>query len=350
MRAAVAERVGVMTVVDRPEPGEPGPGQVLIRPEAVGICGSDYHLFSGHMSDAAGGSQFPRVLGHEVGATIAAVGPDCRPDLSSGQRVAMLPISACGACYPCSVGRPNACDNFSLVGIHSDGGLQELLCLPQEQVFGIQASDAALAALAEPVSVAVHAVHRGRVASGERVVVLGAGPIGQCVAVAARERGAEVLLVDLQESRLELARALGAETLRWTTAAEVVARGRDWGGAGGAPVTGGPPVVVDATGVPAAVRAMVEMVASAGRAVQVGMSTDEVPIRIGSLTEKELDVLGASCCTSEDFAEAVGVVERNADALARLVSHEFALAQAPEAMRFAMSNPTEVMKVVIRGE
>jgi threonine dehydrogenase-like Zn-dependent dehydrogenase len=344
MRAAVAERVGVMTVVERPAPGDPGPGQVLVHPEAVGICGSDYSLFSGHMSDAAGGSQFPRVLGHEVGATIAAVGPECRASLTSGQRVAMLPISACGACYPCSVGRPNACDNFSLVGIHTDGGLQELLCLPEAQVFPIEAADGALAALAEPVSVAVHAVHRGRIVGGERVVVLGAGPIGQCVTVVARERGAEVLLVDLQDSRLELGRALGAETLRWTTAAEVVGYASEWGGAGGVPVA------VDATGVPAAVRAMIDMVASAGRAVQVGMSPEDAPIRIGSLTEKELDVLGASCCTSEDFAEAVAVVERNGDALARLVSHEFALGQAPEAIRFAMSNPTEVMKVVIRGE
>jgi L-gulonate 5-dehydrogenase len=257
----------------------------------------------------------------------------------------MLPISACGSCYPCSIGRPNACDNFSLVGIHTDGGLQELLCLPQDQVFPIQADDGGLAALTEPVSVAVHAVRRGRVQSGERVVVLGAGPIGQCAAHVARDLGAEVLLVDLQDSRLELGRALGAETLRWTTAAEVVAYARDWGGAGGA---GGVPVAIDATGVPAAVRAMVDMVASAGRAVQVGMSSDEAPIRIGSLTEKELDVLGASCCTGEDFAEAVRIVEGSPVSLALLISHEFPLGQAPEAIRFAMSNPTEVMKVVIR--
>ncbi|MFL5862679.1 MAG: zinc-binding dehydrogenase [Solirubrobacteraceae bacterium] len=336
-----------MSVLDRPEPGEPGPGEVLVHPQAVGICGSDYHFFSGHLSEAAGGSQFPRVLGHEVGATIAAVGPDCRSELAAGQRVAMLPISACGRCYPCSVGRPNACDNFSLVGIHTDGGLQELLRLPQEQVFPIGTPDGVLAALAEPVSVAVHAVHRGRIGAGERVVVLGAGPIGQCVAVVALELGAEVLLVDLLESRLELGRELGADTLLWTTAEEVVLKGREWGGVGS---LGGPPVAVDATGVPAAVRAMVDMVASAGRAVQVGMSSDEAPIRIGSLTEKELDVVGASCCTGAEFAEAVGVVERNADSLARLVSHEFVLAQAPEAIRFAMSNPTEVMKVVIRDE
>jgi threonine dehydrogenase-like Zn-dependent dehydrogenase len=343
MRAAVTERIGVMSVLDRPEPGEPGPGQVLVHPEAVGLCGSDYHFFTGEMSDAAGGSQFPRVLGHEVGGTITALGPDCRPGLSTGQRVAMLPISACGRCYPCSVGRPNACDYFQLVGIHVDGGLQELLTLPESQVFPIDADDGALAAMAEPVSVAVHAVRRGRIGAGERVVVLGAGPIGQCVTLVATELGAEVLLVDLQESRLELGRSIGAETLVWTTAADVVGQARDWGG------PGGPPVGVDATGVPAAVRAMVDLVASAGRAVQVGMSTDEVAIRIGSLTEKELDLLGASCCDTGDFAEAVAVVERNGDAIARLISHEFALGEAPEAMRFAMSNPTEVMKVVIRG-
>jgi len=97
------------------------------------------------------------------------------------------------------------------------------------------------------------------------------------------------------------------------------------------------------------VRAMVDMVASAGRAVQVGMSTAEVPLRIGSLTEKEIDVLGVSCADADDFAEAVAVVERNGDAIARLISHEFTLMEAPDALRFAIDNPTEVMKVVIRN-
>jgi threonine dehydrogenase-like Zn-dependent dehydrogenase len=334
-----------MRVVDRPEPPDPAPGEVVVRPEAVGICGSDYSLFSGHMSDAAGGSQFPRVLGHEVGGTIVAVGDGCPDDLGVGRRVAMLPISSCGRCYPCRVGRPNACDDFRLIGIHLDGGMQELLTLPAGQVFVADVSDAAAAAMAEPVSVAVHGLHRARVTAGERVVVLGAGPIGQCLALVAAEQGASALVVDLQESRLELAREVGAaETLRWTQPEAVVAKARAWAG------DGGPPVVFDATGVPAAVRAMIDMVASAGRAVQVGMSPDEVSLRIGSLTEKELDLLGVSCCQASDFAEAVAVVERHAGAMARLVSHEFALTEAPEALRFAMSNPTEVMKVVIRGE
>jgi L-gulonate 5-dehydrogenase len=336
-----------MVVCERQEPPPPGRGQVLIRPEAVGICGSDYHFFAGHLSDAAGGAQFPRVQGHELAGTIAALGPGCRAGLEVGQRVAVFPLHACGRCYPCRVGRPNTCDRFELTGIHRDGGLQELLAEGQEQVFPIEAAGPVVAALAEPVSIAVRAVNRAALRAGERAVVLGAGPIGQCIGLVARERGAELLMIDLQQSRLALSRELGAETLVWGgdagAADEVVAAARQWAG------PDGPPVVFDATGTAAAVRAMIDMVASAGRAVQVGMSNEEAPVRVGSLTEKELDLLGVSCCGEREFADAVGVVERNGPVLARLVSHEFALADAPDAIHFAMTSPTEVMKVVIRN-
>ncbi len=333
-----------MAVLDRPEPPDPGPGQVVVAPEATGICGSDYHFFTGELSDAAGGSQFPRVQGHEAAGRITAVGPGCDERLAVGGRVALWPLHACGHCYPCSVGRGNACDNFSLIGIHADGSLQELLRIDADHAFPIEVDDPAVAAMAEPVSIAVRAVQRGRIQAGERVVVLGAGPIGQCVCLVARERGAEVLVVDLQEGRLELSRSIGAETLVWTDAEQVVAAARRWSGGSG------PPVAVDATGAPSAVRAMLEMVASAGRAVQVGMSVHEVPVRIGSLTEKELDVLGVSCCGAGEFADAVGVVERNSALIARMISHRFPLEQAPDALQFAIENPSDVMKVVIGGE
>jgi threonine dehydrogenase-like Zn-dependent dehydrogenase len=343
MRAVVTHDVGSVAVLERPEPPAPGPGQLVVRPEAIGICGSDYHFVAGELSDAAGGSQFPRVLGHEVAATITAAGPGCDPALAPGRRVAVWPLHACGDCYPCSVGRENTCDNFQLIGIHLDGGMQERLLVGERQLYPIDV-DAPVAALAEPVSVAVRAVRRARIGPGERVVVLGAGPIGQCICLVARELGAEVLSVDLQESRLALSRDVGADTLQWRSAEQVVAEARSWA----APA--GPPVAIDATGAPAAVRAMVDMVASAGRAVQVGMGPAEVSLRIGSLTEKELDLLGVSCCGGEEFAEAVRVVERNSGVLAAMISHQFPLAEAPEALRFAMSNPKDVIKVVIRGE
>jgi len=341
--AAVTEAVGSMVVRDVPEPDEPGAGEVIVRPTAVGICGSDFHFFEGLLSEHAGGSGFPRIQGHEVAATVEAVGPDCREGLEAGQQVALWPLTPCGTCYPCRVERPNVCTNFSLIGIHEDGGLQEHLLVADTQVFPIAGTTPAVAALVEPVSIAVRAVHRARIADGERVVVLGAGPIGQSLLVAAQDRGASVLVVDLLESRLDTAAALGAETVLWTTAGEVVARARAWTDGEG------PQVVIDATAVPAAVQAAVEMVSSAGRVVQVGISNDEVALRLGSFTEKEIDLLGVACCGTGEFAEAVDLTERNADRLGCLVSHEFSLAEAPEALHFAMEHPTEVMKVVVRG-
>lgn len=337
MIAAVTEAVETMRVRDVPEPEEPGEGEVIVRPAAVGICGSDFHFFEGRLSEHAGGSGFPRIQGHEVGATVAAVGPGTA--LREGQTVALYPLTACGHCYPCRIGRPNVCVNFSLIGVHEDGGLQEQLRIPASQVFPVNVKSTVVAALVEPVSIAVRAVHRARIADGEHVVVLGAGPIGQSLLVAAEDRGASVLLVDPLENRLA---TLGAEGVQWTTAAEVIAAAREWAG-------GSPEVVIDATGVPAAVETGVELVSSAGRMVQVGMSGDSIDLRIGSLTEKEIDVLGVACCGSGEFGEAVDLVERNADRLAQLVSHEFTLTEAPEALRFAMENPRDVMKVVIRG-
>jgi L-gulonate 5-dehydrogenase len=279
-----------------------------------------------------------------VGGRIVAVGAGCREELVIGQRVAIWPLQACGGCYPCRVGRPNTCDNFRLIGIHDDGGLQQQLRTGQDQVFPIEVDRPAVAALVEPLSIGVRAVRRAGLQPGERCVILGAGPIGQCICLVARELGAEVLMIDLQESRLELGRELGAEVAQWAGLPEVVDAARRWAG------PAGPPVVFDATGAAPAVRAMIEMVASAGRAVQVGMSAAEVTLRLGSLTEKELDVLGVSCCGSEEFADAVRLAERRPDALARLISHEFPLERAPEALRFAIDNPTAVMKVVILGD
>jgi threonine dehydrogenase-like Zn-dependent dehydrogenase len=157
MRAVVTTDRAVMEVLDLPEPGEPGPGEVIVRPQAVGICGSDFHYFLGEIGDQA---QFPRIQGHEVGAVVESVGPSCSRGLSPGDPVALHPLSYCGKCYPCRIGRTNVCDNFSLIGIHSDGGLQEQLRMPEELVVPTSERRPAIAALAEPLSIAVRAINR----------------------------------------------------------------------------------------------------------------------------------------------------------------------------------------------
>ena len=333
-----------MRVVDVPDPEAPGAGELIVRPEAVGLCGSDFHYFLGDIGAVPDSQLYPRIQGHEAAGIVEVVGPACPPHVKAGDRVAIWPVASCGHCYPCRIGRGNACVNISLVGVHRDGALQERLLLPASQVFPVGDQDPAVAALIEPVSIAVRAVVRSRIATGEKAVVFGAGPIGLSLAAAAIDRGASVLLVDPQSSRVERGRVLGADFLALGKADDPVAAAREWAGGDG------PEVVFEATGVPEVARTAVELVAQAGRVVVVGLSSRDAPLRVGDLAFKELDVLGVSCCNGDEFAEAVSLVARREDALAGLVTHEFSLEEAPEAIVYAMEHPAEVMKAVIRLE
>jgi threonine dehydrogenase-like Zn-dependent dehydrogenase len=323
-----------------PDPGEPGVGEVLVRPEAVGLCGSDFHYFLGHF----GLEVYPRVQGHEFSGIVEAVGPQSPANVRPGDRVAVWPLTACGHCYPCRIGRLNVCSNIRLVGIHRDGALQERLRVPSDQVFPVGDQDPAVAALIEPVSIAVRAVVRARIEPGEKVVVFGAGPIGQAVATAAIDRGAAVLLLDRVKSRVERGKAVGAELLVLDDDVDAVAAAREWAGAEG------PEVVFEATGVPEVAQTAVQLVSHAGRVVVVGLSAHDAPLRVGDLAFKEVDVLGVSCCNGDEFAEAVSLVARRQEALAGLVTHEFSLEETPVAIDYAMRHPAEVMEAVIRLE
>ena len=344
MRAAVTRAPSLMEVVDVPEPRTPLAGEVLLRPEAIGLCGSDYHYFLGDLGGIEDPSAlYPRIQGHELSATVEAVGSE-ETAVRPGDRVAVWPVAACGHCYPCRIGRPNVCARISLVGIHVDGALQERLLVPAAQVFPVGDLDAVTAALVEPVSIAVRTIVRGGIGAGDRVVVFGAGPIGQAVALAATDRGAAVLLLDRQEQRLEHGRPIGADMAAVETGGDAVARAREWAGAEG------PEVVVEATGAPELLQQALDLVSPAGRVVVVGLSDSDAPVRVGRLPFKEIDVLGVSCCNGEEFAAAVDLVSRRRDVAAPLVTHEFSLEQAPEAIDYALHNPAEVMKAVVRIE
>ncbi len=341
MRAALTRARGVIELVDVPEPAAAGPGELVVRPESIGLCGSDFHYFHGDIGltddpDAL----YPRIQGHEFSAIVEDVGQDCPPGFSAGQRVAVWPLSACGHCACCRMGRENACENISLIGIHVDGALQGLLRVPAHQAFPVELDDARLAAFVEPMSIAVRTVVRGRVAAGEHVLVLGAGPIGQAVAIAALDRGAKVLLVDQVPERLELC-ASGAEVALTHSGDDLAARAREW--------TGGelPEIVVEATGAKEPMRLALDLVAAAGRILVVGLSGHEVPLRIGALPFRELDLLGVSCCNGPEFAVAADLVRRHRDAVSPLITHEFSLEEAAEAFAFAIEHPAEVMKAVV---
>jgi threonine dehydrogenase-like Zn-dependent dehydrogenase len=343
MLAAVTTAPHVIQVMERPEPASPPSGHLLLRPEAVGICGSDFHIFEGDAGALSGSERaYPRIQGHEISARVVAVGEGCPPEFSVGTRVAIWPLLACGRCYPCRVGRSNVCVDFQLIGVHTDGGFQELLTVPATQAFPAGDTAPAVVAFAEPMSVAVHAVRRGRVLAGEHVAVLGAGPIGQAVSLAACDLGARVMVIDPLASRRELALASGAGAATWGSPEAVVAAAREW-----SDDDGGPQVVIDTTGVPAVLAQAMDMAVSAGRVVVVGMSGEAAPVRSGVLPVKEIDVLGSSCCDAGDFAEAVALVRRAEPAVARLITDDFPLTAAADAIARAMSQPDEVMKVTV---
>ncbi len=330
-----------MVLEDVSDPGPARAGNVIVRPEVVGICGSDFHLFSGDVGALSGARDFyPRIQGHEVSAVIEDPSEDAN-GLHQGDRVAIFPLLPCGTCYPCQAGRPNVCTQFRLVGVHLDGGLAEWLEVPAASVFATGDLDADGTAFVEPASIAVHALARGRLRSGEQVVVFGAGPIGLATVLAAVQAGARVFVIDPIEVRRDLAKQLGAERTAWAPPAGLLGEARDWTDGDG------PPLVIETSGEPGVLPAAMDLVASAGRVVVIGMSSGATVIRPGAFPEKEIDVLGSSCATRTDFRHAISLVSANRASLTALFSHHFPLTRTAEAFEFAMSRPPDAMKILV---
>jgi L-gulonate 5-dehydrogenase len=174
------------------------------------------------------------------------------------------------------------------------------------------------------------------------VVVLGAGPIGQTVCLAAKARGAQVLAVDPIPSRLEHAGRMGADLVTASIGEEAMELVREWTGGDGAEV------VVDAVGSPDVFLSAVDMVASAGRVAVAGLTAKTADFAIGMLPMKEIDILGVNCCNADEFAYALELVAESRELVGELVTHELPLERAPEAMAHAIANPHDVMKFVVR--
>jgi threonine dehydrogenase-like Zn-dependent dehydrogenase len=329
-----------MVIADVSDPGSARVGNVIVRPEAVGICGSDFHLFSGDLAALSGAREFyPRIQGHEVSAIVED--PGAAATVNQGDRVAIWPLLPCGRCYPCRAGRPNVCPRFRLVGVHLDGGLQQRLEVPASTVFGVGDLDPDCTAFVEPASIAVHALARGRLEAGEQAVVFGAGPIGLATTLAAAAAGARVTTVDPVPARRDLAKRLGAERATWASAEALRDEVQDWTNGEG------PPLVVETSGETGVLPQAVNLVSAAGRVVVVGMSSGTAPLRPGAFPEKEIDVVGSSCATADDFCTAISLVSANRASLTALFSHHFPLTRTAEAFEFAMKRSPDAIKIVV---
>lgn len=326
-------RMEIQTAAREPVPGS---DEALVGIEVVGLCGSDYHLFSGDHPYA----QFPQTQGHELAGIVELLPAGYSGAIHVGDRVAIDPVVPCGACFACRRGHSNCCASLKVLGAHLPGGLADRLALRVESLHPVGDLPAELTALVEPVSIGLHAVRRGRIEASDKIVVLGAGPIGLAVTLAAVDAGAEVLIVDRLRSRLALGADFGAGISISNEESDLFESVLEW-------TQGeGPAVVVDATGAPTMIRSAVQLVAPSGSIVVVGISDADVAVPVIELTRKEVDIVG-SRNSGGQFSDAVALVERSASKLRAMISHRFPLEQTGSAIQFALGNPADVYKVVI---
>lgn len=315
----------------------PSQGQALVRVETVGLCGGDFKTFTGHHPYVS----YPQTQGHEFVGLVETLPRGYTGEVQIGSRVAVEPLVACGTCFACRRNRYNCCSTLKVMGAHIPGGLAELVAVPVASLYPVGDLDAVTAAMVEPMSIGLQAAARSATVAGDAVVVLGAGPIGQAVTLGCSDRGARVLIADRIPERLRMAEKLGAKRTVDTASQDLTAVVADWTGGEGAAV------VIEATGVPALIRTAIDLVAHSGTIVVVGISDESVEVPIIELTRKELSILG-SRNNAGLFGEAVDLVRRNPTRVRSLVTHEFPMVALAEAHIFAIENPHEAEKVVIR--
>jgi L-gulonate 5-dehydrogenase len=334
MRAAVMDAPQHMRVGAWPTP-RPAAGEVLISVGAAGICAGDLHIYHGHNPYAC----YPQVCGHEIAGVVAEVG-DGVTGYQVGQRVVVEPFIGCGHCYPCRIGRSNCCTTLTILGVNRAGGFAEYLTAPVTHIHTVpEGLTHTLAALAEPIAIAVQACRRGQVEAGDFVLILGCGPIGLALIEVAQMRGAHVVAADLLVDRLEFAAKLGAETLCADGALRQAILDKTNGE--------GAHVVIEATGSIKALEQTVDLVASGGRIVIVGLMKQGQRAALPALdfTRKEMTIVG-SRASINCFPESLRLIAEGRIKLADGVS-EFSLWDAPGVFKELGANPNSVRKAVL---
>ncbi len=346
MMAALLYGPRDMRVEQVPCPEMPGPGMVLLRIKAVGVCGSDLHTYmDGRIGDWV--VETPLVLGHEFGAVVEAAGPDAFDGnfapLHEGTRVAVDPAQPCGRCEMCEQGHPNLCHRLHFCGLYPDGGsLCEYMLMPAHCCFPVPDSiDDAGAAILEPLGIALHAVDLARLHVADSVAILGAGPIGLLLLQVAKLAGAApIYVVDQFAWRLELAARYGAIPINFAEVDPVQAVMQATGGRG-------VDVALEAAWADHSVQQAADMARMGGRLVLVGIpGPDKLEMKHSTARRKGLTIR-VSRRMKHVYPRAIKLVENGSIDLLGIVSHHFPLAAAPHAFALNVAYADDVNKIVI---
>ena len=318
--------------IDKPQAGE---NEALIKVRSAGICGSDIGAFRG----TNGLVTYPRIIGHEVAGEILSIPEHNKKGLKAGDHVIVDPYLYCGSCYPCSIGRTNCCTDLKVLGVHAEGGMSEYFVHPADMLWKLPKDMPwELAPIAEPLTIALHGIHRGGLKAGEHVAIIGAGPIGILAAVAAIAYGAHPIMIDLVDERLEAARKLG---VRYT-----VNSGREDTAAKVSEYTGGrmAELVMECSGANPAVRSALDLVSNAGRITLTGWPKKETPLPTDAITRKEVDIRGARTSANE-FEEAIDLIYTGKVDVRKILTKVVGMDETPGTIIDIEKNPGNYMKV-----
>lgn len=303
-------------------PSTPQAGEALLQPLAVGICGSDLHVFEGQHPFVS----YPVYPGHEVAAKVVAVGPGVDPSWQ-GALVALEPSLTCGRCEPCRSGRYNICEKLKVMGFQAPGAMAEHFVSPIQNLHPLpEGFDVELGAMIEPLAVAVHAVALTQV-QGRRVAVLGAGTIGLLVAQVARAYGAaSVEVVDLLEPRRRVAESLGLQAKT--------------------PDSAKYDVIFECVGSEKALEAAIQGIRKGGTIIVVGVYGQPITISAGLIQDWEIGLKGSLMYTFHDYQEAIRLFASGQVQGRALITHRFALPEVQQAFRAALERG-KALKVML---
>jgi 2-desacetyl-2-hydroxyethyl bacteriochlorophyllide A dehydrogenase len=338
MRQIVLEEPGLFKdeLVELPE--SPAEGWVLLRTGAVGMCGTDYHAYMGKQNFFT----YPRVLGHEIGATVVALGEGVET-LSVGDRCCVVPYWGCGTCVACRRGKTNCCTNISVLGVHAHGALREYFLAPASMVVASRSLPLEQLALVETLCIGAHAVFRGAPKPGDTALVIGAGPIGMATAQFAQAEGAKVAIMDINDARLEFVKsAVGIEhTINSMSCDDVKAEVEK--------IFGGelPTHVWDATGNIHSMKGAFNFVSHGGTLVFVGHTKERLAVENPLFHAREMTVMGSRNALPEDFARVVSLIEDGKVDVSPWITHRCTFDDFEESFKHWMTPEAKVIKGIV---
>lgn len=326
-----------MRVVDIDKPVL-GVGEVMVKIEYVGFCGSDLNTFLGRNPMV----NLPIIPGHEVGAVIEKIGEGVPEGFTKGMNVTLNPYTNCGKCASCRNGRVNACEHNETLGVQRNGVMCEYAVLPWQKIIPAEGISSRTCALIEPMSVGFHAVSRAQVTDNEFVMVVGCGMVGLGAVIRACRRGASVIAVDIDDEKLALAKRIGAAYTVNSMTENVHERIQS--------ITGGfgVDVVIEAVGSPATYVMAIEEVSFTGRVTYIGYSKTEVSFQTKLFVQKELDIRGSRNALPSDFRAVINYLKAGNCPVDELISNETGPDGAFDAMKEWASNPSKVFRILVK--